>query len=304
MDENNIDKAYLSISSPGVYLTVPSRASTQNAIDLARKVNEYASGVKKQYPDRFGFFASLPLPDVQASLEEIKHCFTELDPKPDGIVMMSNYYGLYLGDPDMDPVYEALNELGVTIFEHPTVPCTEHNHQQYDIDGDAPAMPQADWRALNRPVSTRQFATPTLDFPFESARTFTDLFYSEVPKRFPGLSWIFPHAGGGLLSTVDRFVAYSILVPDFTLTEAYFRETLARSFYFDLAGPWVVDSAIPALLRWVDYTNIMWGSDVPFTKWEAGSAASDAYNEGVQEVFDNQSKVDAISRDNAVKLLG
>ncbi|KAH6869750.1 amidohydrolase 2 [Thelonectria olida] len=302
MKAQNIDKSYLSISSPGVYLTVPSKAATKKAINLARRVNKYASQLKAQYPDKFGFFASLPLPDVQASLEEIKYCFTKLDPKPDGIILMSNSYGMYFGDPDLDPVYKALDKLNVTIFEHPTTPCTEYNALRFHTNANAPVITQKQWQALNRPVATRQFAAPTLDFPFDTARTFADLFYSEVPSRFSHLKWIIPHAGGGLIPTLDRIVGYSTLYPNLNLTESSMKETLARSFYFDLAGPWPVTSAIPPLLRWVDYTKIVWGSDTPFTPWASAAKGIVAFDQDIDTVFDNSSKAEAVRQDNAKKL--
>ncbi|TWU73163.1 hypothetical protein ED733_003287 [Metarhizium rileyi] len=248
MQEQNITKAYLSISSPGVYLTVPSKNATRNAKKLASQVNEYVSRLKAQYPDKFGFFASVPLPDVEAALHEIQYCFRKLDPGPDGVVFMSNYYGMYFGDPALDTIYEALDELNVTVFEHPTTPCTEHNHLRFDTKSDTRTISQEAWQALNRPVSSRQIAAPTLDFPFDSARTFADLFYSKIPSRFPRIRWIIPHAGGGLLSTLDRIVVYSGLYPDLNLTRSVMKETLSRSFYFDLAGPWPADSAIQSLL--------------------------------------------------------
>ncbi|KFA46156.1 hypothetical protein S40293_03747 [Stachybotrys chartarum IBT 40293] len=304
MRDQNITKSYLSISSPGVYLSVPSRAATENATRLARQVNKFGSQLKARYPDNFGFFASLPLPAIEESLREIEYCFYELDPKPDGVVLMSNFYGMYLGEAELDPIYEALNALNVTIFEHPTTPCTEHNYLKYnDVDAETSTITPREWQSLNRPVAGRQFATPTLDFPFDTARTFADLFYSEVPRRFPQLKWIIPHAGGGLVPTLDRLIGYSTLYPDLNLTQSSMRETLARSFYFDLAGPWPVDSAIPALLRWVEYTHIMWGSDVPFTPWVGAAAGITNFDRDIQEVFEDPERSWAIRFSNARRLL-
>lgn len=300
MKEQNIEKSYLSISSPGVYLSVPSKIATEKAIRLARQVNEYASQLKAEYPDKFGFFASLPLPDVNASLEEINYCFTKLNPKPDGIVLMSNAYGLYFGDPGLDPVFKALNELNATIFEHPTCPCTEYNYRQYKIDGEDPEITPEEWRILNRPVAIRQGRTPNLDFPFDTARTFADLFYSRVPTRFSRIKWIMPHAGGGLIPTLDRIVSYS--TPDLNLSESTMKATLARSFYFDLAGPWPVISAIPALLRWVSHEKILWGSDTPFTPWATAANTSIRFDQDVDDVFDDKTKAQAVRRGNAKKL--
>ncbi|KAF5020013.1 hypothetical protein F66182_7949 [Fusarium sp. NRRL 66182] len=306
MKEQNIQKSYLSISSPGVYLDAPSKEATNKAISLSRHVNQYASKLKAQYPERIGFFASLPLPDIAASLKEIDHCFNQMRPKPDGVVLMSNYYGLYLGDPDLDPVYETLNRLNITIFEHPTSPCTQANAWRYKSceDEHVPAVSQQKWQAVNRPLAIRQFAAPMLEFPFETARTFTDLLYSEVPMRYPHLKWIIPHDGGSLSSTLDRIIEFSALRPQLAITEESIKDTLAKSFYFDLAGPWPVSSAIRALLRWVGSDRIVWGSDVPFTPWKAAAESAVKFDRDVQNALDDPAEVQAVKWENAKKLFG
>ncbi|KAF5011606.1 hypothetical protein FDECE_2269 [Fusarium decemcellulare] len=304
MDEQNIQKSYLSISSPGVYLNVPSKEATKRAISLSRRINQYASKLKATYPKRIGFFASLPLPDIDASLKEIDYCFSQLNPKPDGIVLMSNYYGLYLGDPDLDPVYETLNRLNITIFEHPTTPCTQANALRYKdhADNDVPAVSQQKWQAVNRPLAIRQFAAPMLEFPFETARAVTDLLYSEIPARFPRLKWIVPHDGGALVSTLDRVIEFSSLRPKLTITEEAIKVTLAKSFYFDLAGPWPVSSAIPSLLRWISSDRIVWGSDVPFTPWGAAGESAIKFEQDIQETLSDSAEVQAVRWKNAQKL--
>lgn len=307
MDQQNIAKAFLSISSPGVYLNVPSKDATKKAIALSRRINKYASDLKAKHPKRFGFFASLPLPDIDAALAEIKYCFHELNPKPDGIVLMSNFYGMYLGDPALDPVYEALDALGVTIFEHPTTPCTQFNFIKYHTNSTAPPVPQKQWQEMNRPAADRQWAAPILDFPFDTTRTFNDLILSKIPTRFPGIKWIMAHAGGGLIPTIDRIVGYTPLITGFNLTEAFMKETLAKNFFFDLTGPWPVDSAIAALLRWVDYTRMMWGSDTPYTPFPLAGGLSNAFDRDVEEAFPGpggRKAVRAVTRGNAEKLLG
>ncbi|KAF6792076.1 amidohydrolase 2 [Colletotrichum musicola] len=302
MEEHNIEKMYLSISSPGVYLSVPSRAATENATKLARQVNEYASQLKASLPDKFGFFASLPLPDISASLAEIEYSFNQLDPRPDGVVLLSNFFGTYLGDPSLDPVFEALDALNVTIFEHPTMPCTEANHARFSIDGDDPGIAPAEWQAMNRPVYSRQRRAPTLDFPFDTGRTFADLFYAGVPTRFPNIKWIIPHAGGGLIPTLDRIINFSL--PEDNLTEAGVKETLQKNFYFDLAGPWPVTSAIPALLRWVNHEKIVWGTDTPFTPWDTAGNGSVKFDRDIEDTFEDPDEIESVRRGNAERLFG
>jgi predicted TIM-barrel fold metal-dependent hydrolase len=53
---------------------------------LARRVNEYLADIKRDRPDRFGGFAALPLPDVDASLEQLAYASRnrEVFPLPGG----------------------------------------------------------------------------------------------------------------------------------------------------------------------------------------------------------------------------
>jgi predicted TIM-barrel fold metal-dependent hydrolase len=43
------------------------------ALALARGCNEFSAELVRSRPDRFGGFACLPLPDVDASLEELSY---------------------------------------------------------------------------------------------------------------------------------------------------------------------------------------------------------------------------------------
>ena len=307
MANNSISKSYLSVSSPGTYLHFPSISATEKARKLTRRINVFASGLKKKYPEKLGYFASLPLRDINGTLEELEYVCTKLHPAPDGVIMLSNAYGQYFGDASLNLIYEKLNKLNVTVFEHPTTPCSEYSASFFSPDTEyeskwAADMTPALWQKVNRPIATRQFAAPSLDFPFESARTFFDLFYSHVPSRFPSIRWIIPHAGGGITRTIDRVITFAALWPNLTLTDDIMKQTLSKSFWFDLAGPWPADSAVTALLRWVDYTKIMWGSDTPFTPWAFATASSKGYDQNILKIAQNQNQINEIAYGNAQKL--
>ena len=64
----NVSKSILSISSPGTNIVAGNTTLTR---DLTRQCNAYAAKMKRDDPEKFGFWASLPLPDVDAALDEI-----------------------------------------------------------------------------------------------------------------------------------------------------------------------------------------------------------------------------------------
>ena len=73
---------------------------------VARSSNEAAAEAIRSHPGRFGGFACLPLPDVDAALAEIDYARGTL--RLDGVVLLTNYDGVYLGDSSLDPVFADL----------------------------------------------------------------------------------------------------------------------------------------------------------------------------------------------------
>jgi predicted TIM-barrel fold metal-dependent hydrolase len=68
MDDAGIDVAVMSVSTPGVHL-----GNSEKARSLARRCNEFAAELVHTRPDRFASFACIPLPDIDASLEELSY---------------------------------------------------------------------------------------------------------------------------------------------------------------------------------------------------------------------------------------
>src|SRR5258706_133988 len=88
--------------------------------EIARRVNNYGASLAQQRPDRFGYFTTLPLPDVDSARKEIDRAYSQL--KVDGVILHSNYDGIYLADPAFEPVWEELNRRSAVVFLHPTTP--------------------------------------------------------------------------------------------------------------------------------------------------------------------------------------
>ena len=114
MDSLGIETAITSVSAPGLPLSDPKAVQR-----LTRTCNDFSKRMMADHPRRFGMFATLPLPDMDASLAEVRHAFEELS--ADGIVLYTNYHDVYLGRALFSPLMEELNRRKAVVFVHPTV---------------------------------------------------------------------------------------------------------------------------------------------------------------------------------------
>lgn len=76
-------------------------------LSVWEQVNEFAAEAVRQHPTRFGFFASLPVQDVQASLAEIAHAFDALNAT--GVTFQTSMGGKYLGEKEFEPLWAELH---------------------------------------------------------------------------------------------------------------------------------------------------------------------------------------------------
>ncbi|WP_328980097.1 amidohydrolase family protein [Streptomyces canus] len=232
MDRNGIDTAMLSMSSPGVHF-----GDDKAARLLARRVNEYTAELTRDHPGRFGNFVSLPLPDVDASLEEIAFAYDELD--ADGVALLTHTHGVYLGDPRLEQVFAELDRRRAVVFLHPTSP--------------------VGWEqsALARP-------RPMVEYIFDTARAVTDLVMAGVVARYPRIQVIVPHCGGAVPVLADRINEFMRLFVPSEKTPAQDAVQQLRGLYYDMAGT-AFPRQVPALLKLVDPDRVLFGSDYCWT---------------------------------------
>ena len=73
MDSQEIATGILSLTAPSVVRWYKSQRR-----EMARRVNEYTAELVAKRPDRFGNFATLPLPDVDGALRELEYALDTL----------------------------------------------------------------------------------------------------------------------------------------------------------------------------------------------------------------------------------
>jgi 6-methylsalicylate decarboxylase len=243
-----IETSVVSISDPGVYF-----GDAGEARELARMVNEEGAALVASAPDRWGALASLPLPDVEASIAEVGHAFDVLE--LDGVALLSNVDGTYLGDPVLGDLYAELDRRGAMVFVHPAVP-------------------------VERPNLV--YPPFLFEFTFDTTRAFVNLMYLGVFKNYPNVRWIFAHAGGTLpyLGFRMSLGAFNELVSG---NVPHGPPTYYARAYYDTALS-ISPAALASLREVAPLDHVAFGSDWPFARQLFEIPASDVPRWGKEVV--------------------
>ncbi|AUG76134.1 amidohydrolase [Kitasatospora sp. MMS16-BH015] len=225
MDELAVRTAVLSVSMPGVHL-----GDDDEARRMAREVNEYAAEQVKDRPDRFGLFATLTLPDVDGALAEAAYAFDVLG--ADGVVLLANSAGHYLGDRRFDPLMDELNRRAAVVFVHPS------QLGAPPVEGIPPFL---------------------TDFLLDTTRAAVNLVHAEAPWRWPELKIVLSH-GGGFVPYAAHRIAWTRTAAKPTPERVL--EGL-RSFWFDTALS-TSPVALPSLRTFARPDRILFGTDWPY----------------------------------------
>lgn len=233
LDEARIDVAVPSISTPGVHF-----GDDVAARMLARRVNEYFAELKRRRPDRFGGFASLPLPDVEGALAELSYALDVLE--LDGVSLMTNAAERYLGDSYFDALFEELQRRAAVVFVHPT------------------ASPDPIAHTLGLPDAL-------LDYPVDTSRAIAKLHYSNTFARTPDVKYMFSHAGGTIPFLASRFgIVDAMDVIPGAEERGAFADTIPR-LYWDTASAFS-DPVLHMLRSVTGLHNVVFGTDYPYPR--------------------------------------
>ena len=264
LDRAGSAAAVISITNPGLWF-----GDNQTTNRLARACNEYGAKLVQQYPKRFGLFAAMPLPDIDAALKEIAYAYDAL--KVDGVGLFTSYGDKWLGNAAFRPVMEELNRRNAVVFVHPTAAdcCRNLNY--------APGVHPA-----------------SMEYGTDTTRAITGVCFSGDAVRFPNIRWIWSHGGGSMPFLAGRIAGaasnFKQQLPNGLIAEL-------KRFYYDLAG--AANAGVVASLRQlVGPDKIMFGTDFP----PGGHILETAQEIRSLHMF-SEAELKLVERDNAVKLL-
>jgi aminocarboxymuconate-semialdehyde decarboxylase len=226
MDARGVDVAVLTSST---VLQGTSWADPRTDLELCRRCNATAAEWEARYPGRLVSSIVLPLQDPVLALKE-------LDSKTRVINASSSYNGVYLGDPVYHPFWEAVNDIGATVWIHPEG-VRDPWFQRYAL-----------WNSAGQSI--------------EEAKVMASLIYEGVLHRFPDLKIVMAHGGGYFPHYMGRMDRNHANRPD-TVKNTGGRKPseFLRSFYYDTC---VYDpQVLKVLLERIGADRLVMGSDYP-----------------------------------------
>ena len=265
MDKGGVSTAILSLAStPGVWFDKGPAA----AAAMARACNDYGAKMVKDYPGRFGLFATLPMTDIAATLKEIAYVFDVL--KADGVGLQTNYGDVWPGNAMFNPIWEELNRRKAVVYFHPLVAaCCDRLSV-----GTFPAV---------------------IEVPHDTTRAVTSLMLAGTLVRNRDIKWLFSHAGGTVPMLAGRMAFFFKFRQDAKTIAPDGFDAEFRRLYYDTAN--ATDPApMAALLKLVPETQVFFGSDYPYVPIDTQAVA-------LRQLGLSGPTVKAIEAGNARKLL-
>ncbi|KLT46322.1 amidohydrolase family protein [Cutaneotrichosporon oleaginosum] len=259
----------VSVTSPG-----PSIAGAgEEGRALARACNDECVALAHQAPGKIALFGSLPdWNDVEGTLAEIDYVMRDL--RCPGVVAMTTYGGLFLGNPKFKPIWARLERYKAIVFIHPAA-----------VD-------------VTPRLIAEKLPQPIVDYPQATTRTASDLVLTRTFTKHSKFKVILSHAGGTLPWLADRMSSSSRLVdPNMTMDDVL--ETI-RHFYFDVALS-TTPTALYGLLQVTTPDKILYGSDFPYAALNSSMRHTTRLDTLLAGEFRNLS---AVNSENAEKLFG
>ena len=239
MDTAGIDFQVLS-PSPLTYFHF---IENPEAIAFCQRHNDACAELVRQYPERLGGLAALPMQDPVAARDELRRAVTELG-------LWGAATGTEFGEPlhseALDPLYETFVELDVPLFFHPAPsgidgPPGDPNLKRFDLD-------------------------VIIGFAAQESIAVATLIFGGVLERHPDLDIWISHGGGGIPMMAGRLAQAARKRPWATESmkkDGAFEKMLTRLWY----DAHVTDPSALALLRtWVGNDRIVHGTN--FAGWD------------------------------------
>jgi predicted TIM-barrel fold metal-dependent hydrolase len=251
MDRGGLELCILSESGPASIQTL---LKTSEAIDRARRSNDYLAEHIAKYPKRLKGFAALPMQDPQAAAQELTRCVKELGfcgALVNGFTQLGEADSAVFYDlPQYRPFWATVQQLDVPFYLHPRFPLAT---RQQAYEGHA-------W-----------IAGSAWGFAVETSIHALRLMGSGLFDDYPKLKVILGHLGEGLsfgIWRVDHRIARTSVRPKAKLPIAHY---LRENFYITTSGAFRTQALTDVIME-VGADRVLYSVDYPYE--DTGEAAT------------------------------
>ncbi|MDX1380548.1 MAG: amidohydrolase family protein [Xanthomonadales bacterium] len=222
-----------------VISTVPVMFSYDQPVEpaaaLTRFLNDHLAEAQRDHPRHIISLGSIPMQDVDAAVAELER-LKELGIP--GVQIGSNVNQRNLNDPGLFPIFEAAQDLDMSILVHP-------------------------WGMMGKDVMPDYWLPWLVGMPAELSRCICSLIFGGVMERLPRLRFCFAHGGGSFPYTIGRIEHGWRMRPDLVAHDNPVnpRDYLGRFWVDSVTHD---DQALRYLLDVVGDDAVMLGTDYPF----------------------------------------
>jgi len=242
MDEAGIDMQVLSLTVPGL-----ERFPAEDAVALARDINDELAAAVRRNPARFAGFAALPTLDPQAAAAELERAVQKLGLK--GAMINGQPQGGFLDDSAYGDIFAQAESLGVPLYLHPSA--------------SAPDTLQA---YVGRPELIGPLWSFTVDIATQTLR----LIFSGVFDRFPNLTIILGHMGETLPYMLWRLDSRWKFSPLYRRLDREPSQYIRENMLVTTSGMFS-DTALLCAVAALGVERILFAVDYPFEPNKAGA---------------------------------
>lgn len=210
-------------------------AKAKDTLEVAAFLNDHIAEIVQRYPKRFIGLGTLPMQDTDLAIQELRRC-KEIGLA--GIQIGSHINEMNLNDSALFPIFEACQDLEMSVFVHP-------------------------WDMMGKSQMEKYWLPWLVGMPAESSLAICSMIFGGVFERLPKLQVAFAHGGGSFPATIGRIEHGFNVRPDLVAIDNPInpREYLGK-FYLDSL---VHDPAMLSyLVSLVGEDKIALGTDYPF----------------------------------------
>ena len=152
-------------------------AKPLDCYDVSRFLNDHIHQCVQYNPKRFIGLGTVPMQDPKLAIKEMERCKYELNLP--GIEIGSHVNDWNLSDEALFPIFEAAQELDMSVFVHP-------------------------WDMMGKSKMEKYWLPWLVGMPAETSLAICSMIFGGVFERLPNLKVAFAHGGGSFPATISR----------------------------------------------------------------------------------------------------